>query len=95
MNIYSDKLAHLQVVINCRYSVAHMCTRVDGLAYILGAPSIDDVMSYNSLTTEWYFIFQIPRLPTIRTYLKGIYDRNSFVNLELVMKIFLVKKCSN
>ena len=51
MNIYLDKLAHLQVVINCRYSVAHMCTREDGLAYILGAPSIDDVMSYNSLTT--------------------------------------------
>ena len=29
-----------------------MCTREDGLAYISGVPSIDDIMSYNSLTTE-------------------------------------------
>ena len=28
-----------------------MCTSEDGLAYILGAPFIDDVMNYNSLTT--------------------------------------------
>ena len=28
-----------------------MCKREDALVYILGAPSIDDVMSYNSLTT--------------------------------------------
>ena len=56
MIIYSDKLAHVQVVINCQYSVAQMCTREDMLAYILGAPSIDDFMSYNSLTTlgVWY-----------------------------------------
>ena len=51
MSMYSDKLAHVQVVINCPYSVAQMCTREDVLAYILGAPSIDDVMSYNWLTT--------------------------------------------
>ena len=54
MSIYSDKLAHVQIVINSRYSVAQMCTREDGLAYIPGAPSFDDVMSYNSLTTvQW------------------------------------------
>ena len=46
---YSDKLAHVQGVINCRYSVAQLCTREDGLAYILGTPSIDDVTSYNWL----------------------------------------------
>ena len=51
MGIYSDKLAHIQVVINVPYFVAQLCTSEDGLAYILGAPSIDDVMSYNSLTT--------------------------------------------
>ena len=51
MSIYLDKLAHLQVVIICRYSVAQMCTCEDGLAYISGAPSIDDVMSYNLLAT--------------------------------------------
>ena len=52
MSIYSDKLVHVQVVINCQYSVGQMCTREDALAYLLGAPSIGDVMSYNSLTTS-------------------------------------------
>ena len=52
MSIYSDKLAHAQVIINCQNSVAQLCTREDGLAYILGAPSIDDIMSYNLLTTS-------------------------------------------
>ena len=46
---YSDKLAHVQVVINCRYSVAQMCPREDELARYLGAPSLDDVMSQNEL----------------------------------------------
>ena len=52
MNIYWDKLAHVQVVINCRYSVSQLCT----CAYILGALSNDDVISYklahNMLTTR-------------------------------------------
>ena len=52
MSIYSDKLAHGQVVINCRDRDAPKCTREDALAYILGAPFIDDVMSYNLLTTS-------------------------------------------
>ena len=52
MNIYSDKLSHVQVVINCQYSVAQKCTHEDGLAYISGVPSIDDVMSHNLLTTQ-------------------------------------------
>ena len=51
MSIYSDKLAHIQVVINCPNSVAHLCASEDGLAYISDAPFIDEVMSYNSLTT--------------------------------------------
>ena len=51
MSIYSDKLAHVEVVINCQYFVAQSCTSEDGLAYSLGAPSIHDVMSYNLLTT--------------------------------------------
>ena len=29
-----DKFAHVQVVINCRYSIAQMCTRKDMLAHI-------------------------------------------------------------
>ena len=46
MSIYSDKLAHVQVIINYRYSVSHMCTREDTLAHILGAPYVDDFMIY-------------------------------------------------
>ena len=52
MSIYLDKLAHVQGIINCRYSAVQMCTSEDMLAYISGAPSIDDVMSYNLLTTQ-------------------------------------------
>ena len=48
---YSDKLSHVQVVINCRYSIAQMCTRKDTLAHYLDAPYIDDVMRYNTLIT--------------------------------------------
>ena len=47
---YLDKLAHVQVVINCRDRDTPMCTCEDALAYILGAPLNDNVMSYNSLT---------------------------------------------
>ena len=49
MSIYTDKLAHIQVVINCRYFVAQMCTHEDALAHNLGALCIDQVMSYNTL----------------------------------------------
>ena len=52
MSIYSDKLAHLQVIIKCWYSVAHLCTSEAMLAHILGGLHFDDVMSYNSLTTS-------------------------------------------
>ena len=52
MSIYSDKLAHVQVVINCRYSLAQMCTREDTLAHNFEALYFDDVMSYKLLTTE-------------------------------------------
>ena len=51
--LYSDNLAHVQVVINCPYSVAHLCTSETKLAHNLSALHFDDVMSYNSLTTEW------------------------------------------
>ena len=52
MSIYSDKLAHVQVIINCQYSVAQMCTHEDTLAHDLGAPCLDAVMSNNSLTSH-------------------------------------------
>ena len=50
--VYSDKSAHAQVVINCRNTDAPMCTLEDVLAYILGAPSIVDVMSYIMKTSK-------------------------------------------
>ena len=34
MSIYSDKLAHVQVVINCLSSAAQSCTGKDTLAHI-------------------------------------------------------------
>ena len=52
MSIYSDKLAHVQVIINCRYSIAHLCTSEATLTHNLGVLHFDDVMSYNSLTTN-------------------------------------------
>ena len=66
MSIYSDKLAHVQVVINCRYSVAQMCTHEDTLthysvaqmctceymfAHYLGGPFSDDVLRQDMLIT--------------------------------------------
>ena len=48
MSIYSDKLAHIQVVINCPYSVAQLCTCEDKHAHTFGTPCIDD----DSLTTS-------------------------------------------
>ena len=35
MSIYSDKLAHVEVVINCLYSVSQLCTCEDALAHNL------------------------------------------------------------
>ena len=52
MSIYSDKLAHIQVFIKCRYSVAQMCNLEDMLAHYLGAPFIDDIMRHNTLIAK-------------------------------------------
>ena len=51
MSIYSDKLAHVQVVINCRYSVVQMCTW-DGIhSPLFMCAVLVDVMSQNEVTT--------------------------------------------
>ena len=60
MSIYSDKLTHLQVIINCPYSIAQFCTSKDTLAHISGALSTDDVMSY--------FLFLIASFSGIHLY---------------------------
>ena len=49
LGVYLDKLAQVQVVINCQYSVAQMCTREDTHNCYLDAPSIDDVLRQNTL----------------------------------------------
>ena len=59
MSIFWDKLAHVQVVINCRYYVAQMCTGEDMLVHNLGAPYFDDVMSYNALSILQYYLLII------------------------------------
>ena len=56
MSIYSDKLAYVQVVINCQNTDAQMCTLEDALAHISSAPSIDDIMA---ITGSQSFIIQM------------------------------------
>ena len=65
---YSYKLAHVQVVINCRYFVAQSCSREDMLAHNIGALYFDDVMSYNSLTT----LYNCPYLTGSGTTFLGV-----------------------
>ena len=64
MSIYSDKLAHVQVVINCRYSVAQMCTREETQADWFTRAEIDDFMSQSELITVWktyIFVWKVKR----------------------------------
>ena len=49
---------------NCLYSVAHLCTSEATLAHNLGALNFDDLMSYNSLTTQCFLTFFWQRLET-------------------------------
>ena len=58
MSIYSDKLTHVQVVINCLYSIEQFFTGKDMLIHISGVPSIDDIMSYNLLTTTAILVWR-------------------------------------
>ena len=50
--VYSDKLAHVQVVINCQYSIAQMCTWEDTHARLFSCAILDDVMSHSEFTTS-------------------------------------------
>ena len=55
-SIHSDKLAHAQVVINSRDSVAQMCTWEDIYARLF-TRVLDDVMSQSELTTLVYLFY--------------------------------------
>ena len=52
MRVYLDKLAHLQVVINCRYSIAQICTLEDIQVRLFTRAILGDVMSPNEFTTH-------------------------------------------
>ena len=56
MSIYWDRLAHVQVVINCQYSVAQMCTREDTHTCLFTRAVLDEVMSQNEPTTIVYLV---------------------------------------
>ena len=55
MSIYSDKLAHVQVIFNSPYSVEQMCTREDTLGHNLVAPYI--LTSWAITRSQQYFCF--------------------------------------
>ena len=57
VSIYSDILAHIQVVINCQFSVAQMCTQEDAHAHLFTRAILDDVLSQNELKTLGYIGF--------------------------------------
>ena len=54
MSIYFNKLAHIQVLINCRYSVAQMHTWEDIHARLFTRAVVDEVMSQSELTTVYF-----------------------------------------
>ena len=84
MNIYSDKLAHIQVVINFRYSGAQMCTREDTLAHYLGAPFIDDVMRHNRLITLLQQKVVELRSCSLIASIKIVVSLGSFLSFSLI-----------
>ena len=53
---YLDKLAHVQVVINCRYSDAQLCTWEDIHARLFTLTVLDDVMSQSEHTTIFVIV---------------------------------------
>ena len=83
---------------NSRNTDAPMCTCEDVLAYILGAPSIDDVMSCNSLTTlTWQMQSQwVCPLFELLAVLSHILQRSVkiiFNFLWIIKNAFLERKC--
>ena len=50
-HLFGQVSTHVQVVINCWYSDAQICTREDTLAHYLGMANIDNVMRYDTQIT--------------------------------------------
>ena len=60
MSIYLDKLAHVQVVINCGYSVAQMWTCKDTLPHYLGALFTQQYAFTNCKLQHLFVLLQDP-----------------------------------
>ena len=88
---YSDKLAHVQVVFNCQYSVAQMCTCENGLANILGAPSIDDVMSITH-SQHITFVHEIRKYRIQMARKRSIPKECPHIKI-LTLFVILIKSC--
>ena len=75
MNIYLDKLANVQVIINCQYFVAQMCTREDTLAQYLGPSFIRTSWhTYRSVIKCRYSVAQMCTfLDMLAQYLGALY----------------------
>ena len=58
MSIYSDKLAHVQAVINCPYSVVQMCTWEGIHSPLFMRAVLVDVMSQNEVKTLVFGYFE-------------------------------------
>ena len=52
MTIYWDMLAHIQVVINCRYCVTQLCTSEVTLAHNLGAQYLMTSFKFDNYKTS-------------------------------------------
>ena len=62
MSICLDKLAHVQVIFNCPYSIAQMCNCEDMLAHNSGAPYFDDVATLRTFLQRTHFYHLIAKL---------------------------------
>ena len=83
MSIYSDKLAHLQVVINCLYSIAQMCTWEDTHAHLFMCNILDYIMSQNELTTDSFTYLDL-KLKSKRQHLLNFHQKVDEVTEEFL-----------
>ena len=91
MSIYSDKLAHVQVIIDCRYSIAQMCTPEDMLARYLGVPFIDDVIRHNTIISHYLTVLNSIQIVTDK--LKQFQTECPFFKLAYLASVYLLAFC--
>ena len=84
MSICSDKLTHIQVVINCRYSVTQMCTGEDMLTHYSGSPFIDicrfiDFIIWAEFSLFCYNAHALSSIGQRRRFRFGVREREQLV----------------